>query len=472
MTERRARAVEGPLVLAAYAGLLAVWWITGARPQVPLSNWQYLPWPDLLDDLGRSLVDLHAQPPLMNLLLGLGLKLWRSAGIPVEAFFLAMQSLAGGLAVCAIWRVAADLVPLRPVRLAAMGFVLLNPFLYVSVFLAFYTLWEMFFLALVALGAHRYFEKPSPKRLAASIAPAFLLVHVRSLFHVAWLALLATALLGLAWTRLGAVRRQAVAVASASLLLACAWPAKNLLRFGFFGSSSWQGFNVARGLPVDPPAALPVFYRGDREPIDPRLASLAAGLVPPGLRDRPALAQLAKPDGAPNWNHYAMLVVSRRMGEDAAALLRREPWLLGYKALDFYLDGYAVFEGRHSYSGDYIPQLEPGRQWARVYEAVAFQPFRPFDPAVTRLSTGFAIVFPLALCGIVYLLVRRRQRWAVAERTVLMMLLSVGWVLLLVLGVDGAEGNRVRYPTGFLFLLSAGWALSAVLGRREGPPPP
>jgi hypothetical protein len=53
-----------------------------------------------------------------------------------------------------------------------------------------------------------------------------------------------------------------------------------------------------------------------------------------------------------------------------------------------------------------------------------------------------------------------------------MMLLSVGWVLLLVLGVDGAEGNRVRYPTGFLFLLSAGWALSAVLGRREGPPPP
>jgi hypothetical protein len=307
-----------------------------------------------------------------------------------------------------------------------------------------------------------------------------LLVYTRSLFHPAWLAALVVLLVALARPRLA--WRPALAVGAAALCLALAWPVKNLVRFGFLGFSSWSGLSLARGVPTGEPllpsgypARLAAFARASGEPPDPRAVVEAQRMVPEEFRGRPALAAVTKPDGAPNWNHYALIPTSRALGEAALDHYRRDPSLLLLKAADFYLNGYALYEARWPYATGYSTEITAARPWVEGYEALVFQPFRDYDPAQTRVTTGFALLFPVLLAAALIVLWRRRRAWSPADRTVVVMLLSILWVLALVLFVDGPEGNRVRYSTEPFLFLTAGWLLggrSAAPSPAAGSPPP
>jgi hypothetical protein len=272
---------------------------------------------------------------------------------------------------------------------------------------------------------------------------------------------------------------RAALVGGAALAIACAWPLKNLVRFGFFGFSSWSGMSIARGLPTGEPllpsgyqARLGAFARTSNEPPVPGSVERAARLVPPGFRDRPALSAVAKPDGSPNWNHYALIPLSRELGAAALVTLRDEPSLIFMKAADFYANGYAIYEARWPYRDGYSPEMTTGQGWARIYEAVVFQPFRAYDPSSTGITTGFAVVFPLVLIAAIVLLWRRQRRWDPADRTVVVLLFSIGWVLAMVLFVDGPEGNRVRFSTEPLLFLVAGWLVGGKASGRAGVEPP
>ena len=181
-------------------------------------------------------------------------------------------------------------------------------------------------------------------------------------------------------------------------------------------------------------------------------------MIPPGFRNRQTLVELIKPDGSPNWNHYALIPLSRQLGAAAIQRLEKDPSLLLMKAVDFYLNGYSIYEARWPYNRSLATEMTTGSGWAAVYEAVVFQRFRPYDPGRTTVSTGFAILFPLILFATGIALWRRRP-WGKAELTVLVMLVSIGWVLALVLFVDGPEGNRVRYSTEPYLFLVVGWLL-------------
>jgi uncharacterized protein (TIGR03382 family) len=316
-------------------------------------------------------------------------------------------------------------------------------------------------------------DGPTPGRLAWALAPAGLLVHARSLFHPLWFVLFLALLLALARPRLAWGRT--APVAAAALLLLVAWPAKNLARFGFFGFSSWSGMSLARGMPTGEPllpsgyqARLGAFARTSDEPPAPGSVEDAARRVPPEFRGRPALAAVAKPDGSPNWNHYALIPISRELGTAALAALRERPGLLPMKAADFYANGYALYEARWPYREGYSTEMTTGHGWARAYELLVFQPFRAYDPSSTGITTGFAIWFPLLLAAAFVRLWRRRREWTSADRTVVLMLLSVLWVLALVLLVDGPEGNRVRYSTEPFLFLVAGWLLGSPRSAGAG----
>jgi hypothetical protein len=490
--------------VALYVVLFAVWNLLGGSFRIWPDLWQLLPWPPLLDDLWGTLLDLHAQPPLLNLLFGLALKASAATGRSVETFVQPVYLAAGAVTVASLASLATRVVPRRGVRWAVLLLVVLNPYLYAVHHYLFYTAFELLFLALSALLALRYFERPSAARLAAALVPPVLLVHTRSLFHPAWLVAVAGLLLVLGWpgrppagerrtAELGPERRAPIharraswrafaAVAAAALLVVSIWPAKNLARFGFFGFSSWSGLSVARGVPTGEPllpsgypARLAAFARTADAPLDPAAAVVAQRLVPPGLRDRPALAAIAKPDGSPNWNHYAMIPLSRDLGSSAMARLREEPSLLLLKAVDFYLNGYALYEARWPYRTGLSTEMTVGHGWAAAYEAVVFQPFRAYDPSTSRLTNGFALVFPAVVAVALVALVRRRRVWGPAERTVAVMLLSIGWVLALVLFVDGPEGNRVRYCTEPYLFLVAGWVVGGArpsgVVRADAPGP-
>jgi uncharacterized protein (TIGR03382 family) len=233
--------------------------------------------------------------------------------------------------------------------------------------------------------------------------------------------------------------------------------------------------SLARGLPTGEPllpsgyqARLGAFARTSNEPPVPGSVEDAARRVPPEFRGRPALAAVAKPDGSPNWNHYALIPISRELGAAALATLKERPSLLLMKAADFYANGYALYEARWPYREGYSTEMTAGHGWARAYEFLVFQPFRAYDPSSTGITTGFAIWFPLLLLAAFVRLWRRRREWTSADRTVVLMLLSILWVLALVLLVDGPEGNRVRYSTEPFLLLVAGWLLGSPRSARAG----
>jgi hypothetical protein len=463
--------------LAVYTLLYAAWNLIGGAFRVWPDLWQLLPWPSLLEDLGRSLLDLHSQPPFLNLLFGLALKAAVWTGLTVEVLLQPLYFVIGAVTVAAFTVVATRIVSRPWIRHCVLLLIVLNPYFYAVHHYLFYTAWELLFLGLTAFLSLRYFDHPSAGRLAAALTPAVLLVYTRSLFHPLWFALLIIVFLIISRPRISAGWRPLAIVCVAALLLVAAWPLKNLVRFGFFGLSSWSGMSIARGLPTGEPLTpsgypmrIAAFGRSTSEPLDPSAAAQAQNLVPLEFQERPTLSQLTKPDGSPNWNHYALIPLSRQLGAAAFELLRREPSLLFLKAVDFYLNGYAIYEARWPYQRGFSPEMTTGQAWAGIYETVVFQRFRPYDPGHTGVTTGFAILFPIILVATGVALWRRRP-WGAAERTVVVMLFSILWVLALVVFVDGPEGNRVRFSTEPYLFLVIGW----LVGDRQNeiaPDPP
>ncbi len=475
LADRPAR-LEAAAVLLTYATLSAVWLLGVQGPQIPYHYWQLLPAGALRQDLWRALADLHAQPPLLNFVFGALLHTADATGIAPETLVAIVQVPLGAVAVLALWALSWRLLPRPALRRAVLALIVLNPFIYASFSHLFYTGYELTFLALTALGALRYFDAPTPRRLAGLLAPALLLVSMRALFHPIWLLLLVVFALHAAGAQRIRQRRGLLAVALLAAMLACAWPAKNLMRFGFFGSSSWTGYNLARGLPVRSPVLSAVFDRNAQTPPDPRWRALAESAVPRWARNSPALADIAKEDGSPNWNHASVLPASQLLGEQAVQALRARPGRLWRRARNYYLTGFSTFEGRNPYTGELgwdVARPDPphAAAWSQLYETVVLQRFAAGRPTQgPRATTGFAFLFPLLLLAPAALLLRRRGRWSAQERTVAWMGFCTVWVTVLILTVDGMEGNRMRYPVEPFVFLMAAWALDGWLARRSPPP--
>ena len=465
----RRRYVETIIFIAVYALLFAAWNLTGGSFRVWQDLWQLLPWPPLLDNLGTSLIDLHAQPPFLNLLFGLALKAAVSTGMTVEALLQPLYFLVGAVSVVTLAALATQIMPRTWVRRATLFLILFNPYYYAVHHYLFYTAWEILFLSLTAYFSLRFFQHPTALRFSAALLPAVLLVYTRSLFHPLWFAFLLAGLLALGRQKAPSGWRQLAVVGAVALILITAWPLKNLVRFGFFGFSSWSGMSLARGLPTGEPllpsgypSRLAVFARSSSEPLDPQTAANAQALVPQEFRSRSTLSELTKPDGSPNWNHYALIPLSRQLGTAALQELRKRPSLLFMKAVDFYFNGYSIYEARWPYQRGLAPEMTTGAVWSDIYEAVVFQRFRPYDPNWTAVTTGFAIAFPIILLATGIVLWRHRP-WGIAERTIAVMLISILWALALVLFVDGPEGNRVRFSTEPYLFLILGWLVSSTV---------
>ena len=239
----------------------------------------------------------------------------------------------------------------------------------------------------------------------------------------------------------------------------------NYLRFGFFGYSSWQGFNLSRGLEVEKPSMFRLFVRRDEDALSGEEAACLDSFVPREFLGVPALTETSKANGAPNWNHYAFIVLSRELGQEAVQTMSSHPAAIYYKAKEFYLNGYSTFEGRNPYQGTLCffkgtPQAVV--RWTKLYESAVFQ-YR----GGRGVRTGFALLFPILLAaGLIKAAAARKADPAIFG-TALFMLFCVVWVLAMVIFVDGREGARMRFSTQpFTWMLSV-WAVSGLFKRKK-----
>lgn len=292
--------------------------------------WQFLDIDLLQSDLGRSLLYLHMQPPLFNLLLGLLLKSVGIGGLPLVA-----RALFGvfGFSLVVFFDYLLRRTGYQPTVAAASAvalvclpeFFIYENYLFYPYLIAGFLAWSVVFL-------DRYLQK-------GSLADGFLFFSSIAATVLTW-AFYAPALLLVALAAVAAhgrsSNRQAQRVfASAAVpvglvLFVCV---KNLVLFDFFGTGS-QGALVLSQSTV---FALPINVRQDeirRGVLSPLAAAegpfrtvdeeqaVLGSETPAGVA---VLDERTKAGGAPNFNNAVYLRASRMLSHDAAWAIAHQP---------------------------------------------------------------------------------------------------------------------------------------------------
>ena len=316
---------------AGFAATTLLWERAGIRFRADTVDFfaQLLDPPLLSDRLAESLWNLHAQPPLFNLVVGCALKVSPAApGVPLRVFFL----LAGLVTCVALYAAVRALrVPAPVAVLAALAFTATPQF-------ALYEHWCFYphlALAMLAVAAACFLRagRGGAFPVAAGFSVLGLLALTRSVYPPLYLALAAgTAIACVPTPQRGPVAR----AAAPAVVIVALWAAKNLALFGFFGLSSWGGNSLHRMMTEALPGAVvqEMVRRGEISPL-----SLEWEFSPPetylkvlgparGDTGVPALDQTGKTrtrENPVNYNHWVYPLASREYARNAWTMLRAHP---------------------------------------------------------------------------------------------------------------------------------------------------
>lgn len=223
-------------------------------------GWQSVPWTVLRDDPLGSVWNLHIQPPLWNLSLGLIGKLSPfDDAVSLRVFILLI-----GLAL--VWVLALVIrdmgVPPGWAVLLTLGLTL-NPDLLHHAFVPTYELAAALLLTLCVRAAQLAVGQRRGRHFVWLSVALTALVLTRSLYHP---VVIVFVLVAFGWhLRRTLNRRSVIAAAVIPVLLVGGWMVKNQLMFGTATTSSWFGMNLHRStIPILPrDEAITMYNDGD-----------------------------------------------------------------------------------------------------------------------------------------------------------------------------------------------------------------
>jgi len=441
-------------VTVLYAVAMAAFYGAGATFGVNY-DWQHFHDVALLRErLWESLFYTHAFTPFINLVVGA--VFWiapNHADAVHHGLFLVLGAVLVN-ALAALFEVFA--IPRWVNVLLVAAFVASPAFLYLGSFLH-YEFPTTALLMLAAVLLHRAAIHGSRFWWLLFFLDAALITYVRTSFHLVWfgsLIVLALLVRPRQWKLVGGT-------ALVPLALVAALYFKNLAVFGFFGTSSWFGFNVA----IVTTERLPKAERkawiedGVLHPVSG--VSLYAG--PRAYRRLvdithktgiPVLDRHLRSNGLPNYNHNAYLEISRlRMAGNRAYLERRKRdyWRTVGRG---HVDYFRPTSRWHPQDPKGSPHAENRRlvePWENLYNRVVHGfPLPPFGLYVGLIA---AIVARLAFS--LWAIGRSRQVTA-PDAVVLFMAMNCVYVPLLSCLVTIGELERYRFMVeGFMWVLAA-----------------
>jgi hypothetical protein len=199
-------------------------------------TWHFIDIYLLKNDLWRSMYYIHTQPPLMNLLTGIGLQLFPATYAKIfHAFFF----LGGLLLTLAMYYLGNRLGFPKYLSAVLAAWFAISPATVVFENYYFYTYPTTVLLTLSALFLARFLEKK--RAVDGLLFSTMLAVNALtwSLFHFIWLSVC----VGMAAFLLKENRRKALWLLPAFLLVFF-WYAKNMVFYDSFTVSTWAGFNL------------------------------------------------------------------------------------------------------------------------------------------------------------------------------------------------------------------------------------
>ena len=282
--------------------------------------------PDLLATrLAESLWYSHAHPPGMNLLAGIGLKLF---GSNASMFFqVCFQALGAALALAA-FALTLRLTGQRWVALACTAAIVWSPafVLYENWFM--YSFCEASLLTVAGAALYKYLDGRKTVWAVALFGSLAALALTRSFFHIGWLALV----VGYVAIAARGHRRRTFGAAALPLLLVAMWYGKNAYLFGTFSASTLFGIGLSNisTLAVSRDELAPLVHAGVLSPF--ALVSryeqtdllFSSQQLPP--TEIPVLDDVRKASGAYNFNSLQMVAVNQYYTRDALRVARIFPF--------------------------------------------------------------------------------------------------------------------------------------------------
>ncbi len=437
--------------------------------------YQFLDIELLKHDLGTSLWHLHSQPPLLNLLAGLGLKMPPPIGWwfwNVLYLLLGMGQvllLFDGLKRLGTWPwIAVGFVSVYMVSPAVLLFENLFFYPYPSAALLIFCAWLLI----------RHLQNPDRLGLFIFFLVCALLPLLRSIFHLVWIvAVVMIVAIGCSLTW-----RKTLLVAIIPLLLVTGWYTKNLLLFNSFSGSSWMGMNFARATVF----RLPDQTREDW--IEEGILSEISRIGPfspienyEGIIEKPPITGVAcldnpaKSETISNFNHIAWIDVSKRYETDAWTTVRLDPvrWI-GNVA-----DGFLIYFRPTQEFALRSANQSAIEGWEKFYDRwITWQvsESRLNDAVEDRLSflerlkscSWMWILLHFGSCfyGIYQVMIGMKGATEARNRAVVYAFLTFNIVYIAMVGnmFEYGENNRFRFMADPLVLLITG---SAICDRKK-----
>lgn len=271
----------------------------------------------------ESLWYYHANPPLLNLFVGIGHKLF---GADAHWFFSAAFHVLGLLVALCVYALALKLSSARAAACVVTGLLVFSPAFVLYENWLMYTFPAAALLTMSVPLLHKYAQTYQTKWCVTFFAVLAVLLLTRSLFHIAWMVLVTVLLAAVLRERW----KQILLAAALPILVVAFWYGKNLYYFGAFSSSTWMGLGLSNitTLVVPQQYLAPLVQDHTLTPYalvsryEHRDLLFATTAEPTGI---PVLDQVKKSTGDYNFNNSRIPALNAAYTADGFKVMRKFP---------------------------------------------------------------------------------------------------------------------------------------------------
>jgi len=434
--------------------------------------WHFIDLHLLKNDLWRSVFYLHTQPPLLNLLTGVGIQLFPES---YASIFRAFYLLGGFLLALSIYSLGNRLGFPGYLSFVLAAWFSVSPATVVFENEYFYTYPIVILLTLSAVFLVRFLEK---RRTLDALIFSLVLASMAltwSLFHLVWLL----GSFGIVAFLLKGNRRKAIWLLPA-FLLAFAWYAKNGILYDSFTASSWAGLNLFKTVTLNIPGK--VRKQWVKEGVVSELA-----LIPPyrspdvyleyfpdtPLTGIPLLDDINISSGFRNQHHLSYVHAGDGYFADSVRIILHAPsYYLKIVPYSLYIYLHSASDYKPTY-GIRVPIDGWDTLWNRLFygqwqkdESLAVRA-RTFSPGHVAwwLAIGFTLVITVTP---VFLWRQREALYEPPNSLILFMFWNLLFVSATGILLDIGENNRTRFIVDpFILLLSAYFICKVVLSLKS-----
>lgn len=205
--------------------------------------WQYLDVETLKHNLIRGVWFDHAQPPFVNIFLGLILQIFGDASKDVFSIILKLISLSNSILILTLLK---RILGESKVPIVVAIIYLLSPASMILENELFYTTFISFGLLISSIYLLKLQIDITWSRSIGFVLPLVIVCLSRSMYHLLWLLIIAIGVI-IFYRKRNALKKL-ITITVAGTLLVTSWYVKNYFVFGKFTTSSWIGMNLARNV--------------------------------------------------------------------------------------------------------------------------------------------------------------------------------------------------------------------------------